>query len=271
MRGGQRIVLALGICCLVPLPGLAQEVTAEFQTLTGGAVLNLDGTVPGSWLAVAGITWVAPAFAKQGGSVNSLQCLATARSRGELQKGLTLVLGGGLFDDNGNLLRALSPKERPMRPAARFSWDLPDFSADHAVVIIDLSGGLTGSQQVDLLKVDCRAINRVRCRSNRETLCAVGNDRFKVQLDLKAGQGRITARSPRSALFTAANPSRADVVVELFDRCAMNDHFWVAVGSTTAASFDVVVEDMLSGETRAFANPGNSMVSLDTAAFPTCP
>ena len=51
----------------------------------------------------------------------------------------------------------------------------------------------------------------------------------------------------------------------------MNDHFWVGVGSTTAVNFQVVIEDMLAGETRSFSNPGKDMVMVDASAFPPCP
>ncbi|MCP4250327.1 MAG: hypothetical protein GY778_25065, partial [bacterium] len=77
--------------------------------------------------------------------------------------------------------------------------------------------------------------------------------------------------SAREGLFAVADPNRADVLVELLDRCGLNDHFWVGVGSTTRVNFEVVIEDTLSGETRAFSNPGAGMVIVDAAAFPTCP
>jgi hypothetical protein len=269
MRRVVGVSLALAVCCAVPQPGFAQQADVEFQALTAGAVINLDNTLPASWLAIAGITWVAPAYAREGGSVNSLQCLATGRNRGEIQRGMTLALEGGIFDENGTQLRNLSLKTRPFNPAARFSWDFPDLSDQHSVVIFDLGGGMSGGVAVDLLKIDCRALNRVVCQRDAQTMCQVGNKRFRVQVDLGQGRGRVVSQS--DGLFSLPGSSVATVAVEVFDRCRLNDHFWVAVGSKSTAPFRVVIEDTLSGETRFFSNPGLGMVQVDPSAFPTCP
>lgn len=271
MRGIRKITLLCAVLLMLPLPAMSQGAEPEFLAQTGSAIINLDDTVSASQLSV-GLVWYAPAYASDGGSVNSLQCLATARRRGELVRGMTLALAGEIFaGSDAETLNLLSRKSRPFNPAARFSWDLPDYSATESAVGIMLSGDLSGGQQVDLVKVDCRALNRRRCESDRETLCAIGNRRFKVQLDFGSGQGRIAARTPRSALFSVSDPSVTEVIVELFDRCQLNSHFWVAVASVSPVPFAVVVEDTLSGETRSFSNPGVGMVEVDTAAFPTCP
>ncbi len=268
MRAMSKTMVLCLICLAVTLPARGQ-VRPEFWAQNAATVLNLDGSVIASGLPVA-LVWAAPAFSKAGGSVNSIQCLATVRNRGELKRGLTLTLEGEIMGEE-DTLRVLGRKTRPFNPAARFSWGFPDFSADEMAVVLALEGSLSGGTQIDFVKVDCRAINRVKCRSDSRTLCLVGNNRFKVQLDYGSGQGRVALSSPNFGLFTVANPSRADVVVELFDRCGMNDHFWVGVGSATPVSFDVVIEDTLSGETRAFSNPGNGKVVVDGSAFPTCP
>lgn len=270
MRISARMTLAWAVCCAVAVPA-AGQAGLEFVTQSSAAVINLDDSVPASWLEVS-MLWAGSAYSQEGGAVNSIQCLATARNRGELKRGMTLTLEGEVLGlDSEQTLKLLPPKTRPFNPAARFSWDLPDYSASETVLAFGLMGGLGGGQMLDFVKVECRAINRIKCRSDGETLCLVGNNRFKVQLDFGSGQGRVAARTARSGLFTVTNPNRADVVVEMFDRCAMNDHFWVGVGSTTSASFEVVIEDTLSGETRSFANPGSGMAAVDIAAFATCP
>ena len=268
MRRTTKMTALFLICGMAALPASSQ-VFPEFMTHNGSTVLNLDGSVTASGVPVV-LGWMAPAYSRDRGAVNSLQCLATARNRGELKRGLTLTLEGEIVGEE-DTLRVLSRKTRPFSPAARFSWSFPDFSGNEMAVGFVLYGELGGGTQVDLVKLDCRAMNRMRCRSDSTTMCLVGNNRFKVQLDFGSGQGRVAARAPRSGLFTVTNPNQADVVVELFDRCGMNDHFWVGVGSTTAANFDVVIEDTLSGETRSFSNPGRNMVMVDGAAFPTCP
>jgi len=271
MRGRQKFTLLSGICLLVSLPALGQQgVGIEFQTQSGSAVINLEETAPASWIPVF-MVWGAPAYSKARGSVNSLQCLATARNRGELRRGISLQLEGEIVGEEGETLKILSRKTRPFNPAARFSWDFPDYSSQGMAVVFAVEGGLIGAAHVDLVKVDCLAINRMRCQSDGETLCLVGNRRFKVQLDFGSGQGRVAASTPRAGLFTVANAGQPDVVVELFDRCGMNDHFWVGVGSMTAVPFEVVIEDTLSGETRALSNQGAGKVMVDAAAFPTCP
>ena len=268
MRRTKTMAVLFVICGVAALPGSGQ-VFPEFMTHNGSTVLNLDGSVTASGVPVV-LGWFAPAYSRDRGAVNSLQCLATARNRGELKRGLTLTLEGEIIGEQ-DTLRVLSRKTRTFGPAARFSWSFPDFSDDEMAVGFVLGGELGGGMQIDFVKLDCRAINRMRCRSDSRTMCLVGNNRFKVQLDFGSGNGRVVAETARSGLFTVANPNQADVVVELFDRCGMNDHFWVGVGSTTAANFDVVIEDTLSGETRSFSNPGKNMVMVDASAFPTCP
>lgn len=81
--------------------------------------------------------------------MNSLQCLATARRRGELVRGIRLALEGEIFaGSDAETLNLLSRKSRSFNPAARFSWDLPDHSAAESAVGIMLTGGLSGEQQV---------------------------------------------------------------------------------------------------------------------------
>ena len=268
MRRTTKMTALFLICGVAALPASGQ-VFPEFMSHNGSTVVNLDGSVAASGVPVA-LAWMAPAYSRDGGAVNSLQCLATARNRGELKRGLTLTLEGEIFGEE-DMLRTLSRKTRPFGPAARFSWSFPDVSDDEIAVAFGIYGELGGGTQIDVVKLECRAINRMKCRSDSTTMCLVGNNRFKVQLDYGTSSGRVAAEAARSGLFTVANPNQADVVVELFDRCGMNDHFWVGVGSTTAVSFDVVIEDTLSGETRSFSNPGRNMVMVDGAAFPTCP
>ena len=270
MREATRMILVGAICWAVAVPA-AGQFGVEFQTQSAAAVINLDASVPASLIDVF-MVWAGPAYSRDGGAVNSVQCLATARNRGELRRGMTLTLEGEVMGvDSEGSLRILAPKTRPFNPAARFSWDLPDYSGSESSLVFGMMGGLVGGQMLDFVKVNCRAINRIRCRSDGQTLCLVGNNRFKVQLDFGSGQGRVADRTRRSGLFSVTDPSRADVVVEMFDRCAINDHYWVGVGSATPVSFDVVIEDTLSGETRAFSNPGSGRAIVDASAFATCP
>lgn len=269
MRAKRSIPLLCAACCLVCLPALGQE--PEFMTQTGTFVHNLDSSISASAIQVA-IGWVSPAYSEAGGAVNSLQCLATARNRGELKRGLTLTLEGEIYGANEDeTLKVLSRKTRPFNPAARFSWDLPDYSSGEDWLAFAVMGRMGGSQQVDVVKVDCRAINRIRCQNSRYTLCAAGNNRFKVQADMGPDQCTVRVTSKRWGWFSMPGSSQDDIYVELFDRCQMNDHYWVAVGSLTGRPFEVVVEDTLSGETRSFSNPGMGMIMFDQGAFATCP
>ena len=269
MRAKRSIPLLIAGCCLVCLPAPGQMT--EFATQSGVGVLNLDSSGTANGFDV-GLVWAGMAYPREGAAVNSIQCLATARNRGELKRGMTLTLQGEVMGiDSEETVRTLTAKTRPFNPAARFSWDLPDYSATETGLVFGVWGGLNGSQLLDFVKVECRAIHRLRCRSDGQTMCLVGNNRFKVQLDYGSGQGRVATSTKKSGLFTVTDPSRADVVVEMHDHCARNDHFWVGVGSTTPVPFDVVIEDTLSGETRAFSNPGAGMAVVDAAAFPTCP
>ncbi len=272
MRPLQFTTALAGILASVLLPNPVRGAEPEIQAAGGSQVINLDDSIPAAEFPPIVVGWISEAFSASGGAVNSLQCLLTARERGQVKRGLTATLEGEMFDGDGNTIRTLSSATRTFNPAARFSWPFSDVSDREVAVGIAVGGSLGGQQLVDVVKVDCFALNRTRCRRNQETVCLVGNNRFKTQVDFGSGSpGQVVSASARSALFSRPGSSGADVLVEIFNRCSSNDHYWVGVASVIGASFDVVVEDTLSGETRAFSNPGPFQAVVDSSAFATCP
>ena len=260
------------ICCVLLFASPARAADTEIQAAAGGQVINLDDSIPASEFPPIVLGWVSEAFSTEGGSVNSLQCLLTARDRGQVARGMTAQLEGEIVDEDGNTIRTLNRKTSTFSPAARFSWPFVDVSAEQDAVGVVVGGTLAGQRLLDVLKVDCFALHRARCRRNQETLCLVGNNRFKTQVDFGSGKpGQVVGSTPRSGLFSRSGSSGADVLIEIFNRCSVNDHYWVGVASVIGAAFDVVVEDTLSGETRAFSNPGPFQAVVDTSAFATCP
>jgi hypothetical protein len=124
------------------------------------------------------------------------------------------------------------------------------------------------------------------CVADANTLCALGDARFKVNVDWKdfdgnTGQAMVTdgQRFPDGGWFfffgssAALDPDGFDVFAQLLDNCTFNDHFWVFASATTNVEYTITVTDTQTNLTRSYSNPlGNASPAVtDTQAFATCP
>jgi hypothetical protein len=85
----------------------------------------------------------------------------------------------------------------------------------------------------------------------------------------------VTSWSSKGGMFSLSSPGVPQVGVEMLNRCPQNDHYWIAIATTTNKPFDIIVEDTQSGVTRSFPNPllvpPKAAAVVDTSAFATCP
>lgn len=114
------------------------------------------------------------------------------------------------------------------------------------------------------------------CSDGGETLC-LNDRRFKVEVDWKrqtaAGKGTADRLSEDSGAFWFFDPGNFDLLVQVLDGWAVNDHFWVFYSATTDVEFTLKVTDTLSDETESYSKALGQMINpvTDVQAFATCP
>ena len=88
------------------------------------------------------------------------------------------------------------------------------------------------------------------------------------------GHGEAVPLTPDSGGFWFFGPSsNFDMLVEVIDGCAINNHFWVFAAATTNVEYTLTVTDTQTNEQKQYFNPlgGPADPILDTQAFATCP
>lgn len=113
------------------------------------------------------------------------------------------------------------------------------------------------------------------CEADRKTVC-LHDGRYRVRVTWLAGNGATgdaTAASSATrdaGLFWFFDPDNWEVLVNVLDGCALNDHVWVYGASTTDLGYSIRVTDTATGVEREYRNePGMPASAItDATAFP---
>ena len=117
------------------------------------------------------------------------------------------------------------------------------------------------------------------CTVEDDTLCLRDEDRFRVEIDWQAfdgrrGRGQLvpSGASDRSGLFYFFRRDNWEMLTKVVDGCARNGHFWVFGAGTTNVAHTLRVTDTWAGTTAVYDNPlGSASPAItDTRALATC-
>ena len=80
----------------------------------------------------------------------------------------------------------------------------------------------------------------------------------------------ITADTGYFWFFDASDPEE---IVKVLDACSISHDFWVFAGGLTNVRVMTTVTDTVSGTTKTYLNPQNTLFSplQDTSTFKVCP
>ena len=99
------------------------------------------------------------------------------------------------------------------------------------------------------------------CVPGDTTLC-LGDGRFRVTATWATATGSgpahaapLTADTGTFWFFSAAN---VELILEVLDGCALNQHQWVSATGLTDVRVELNVEDTTTGETFTYTNPPNT-------------
>ncbi len=98
------------------------------------------------------------------------------------------------------------------------------------------------------------------CTPGPEVLCLL-DGRFSVEVDwqdfdVNTGTGQVLPFAADGfGFFYFTDPERPELLVEMVDGIAINDHFWVFIGALTNWQYTVTVTDTVTSEQAVYFNP----------------
>jgi PKD repeat protein len=108
------------------------------------------------------------------------------------------------------------------------------------------------------------------------TRLCLNNSRFRVDVSWRAekltppqsGAGQAVGLTPDTGYFWFFSSGNVELAIKVVDGRAFNGKFWVIYGALSNVEYTVTVTDTLTGSTRVYQNPQDSLASVaDTAAF----
>lgn len=106
-----------------------------------------------------------------------------------------------------------------------------------------------------------------------ETASCLGGGRFEATVT----GGRVTKRmmpeAGNSGLFSLTSNQDLQLLLNVHDGCAANNHYWLDLAAVTESEFTVRVRDTQTGRTWVYFHPAGSAPAplRDVEAFATCP
>jgi plastocyanin len=111
------------------------------------------------------------------------------------------------------------------------------------------------------------------CDESGNALC-LGNGRFEATVQAGREAKQVTLPEAGNAgLFSLSADQDLQLLLNVHDGCAANDHYWLDVAAVTEAEFTVKVRDTQTGRTWVYFHPAGSVPApmRDVEAFATCP
>jgi hypothetical protein len=144
----------------------------------------------------------------------------------------------------------------------------------------DPTNNITGTANTAFLPAnnDQVAPDTRPCLPGSATAC-LRDGRFTVKVDWQTPQGTMAAGNVHSdtnnetAAFWFFNANNVEALLQVLDRCPVNDRFWVFAAATTNVDLTLRVTDTQTGQVRTYFNPTGQVppAITDTDAFATCP
>jgi len=110
------------------------------------------------------------------------------------------------------------------------------------------------------------------CDESR-ALC-LGNGRFEATVEARRGAKRVMLPEDGNAgLFSLSADQDLQVLLNVRDGCAANNHYWLDFAAVTETEFMVKVRDTQTGRTWVYFHPAGAVPApvRDVEAFATCP
>lgn len=268
------VLIGVGVLICGAKGGFASSGDAVFRSAGSRQNTILEDPCPANQFPPIQLAFASVINNKPAGTTTGVRCTTEVRNQGEPVRGVPIMLGGDLIDADGDPIRSLPTRSGTTNRAGQKTLIFP-----HTNVLGDdlgarIEGLLEGEQEIDAVDTTCSIVQRTVCINSSTRACLLGR-RFKVEVDARTAAGpspgMLISATKRKAAFYFFSPGSTDLLVQLFQRCSNNDHFWVFVSSSTSLPFDLTVTDTFNGESRAYTNPGPLEPILDPAAFATCP
>ncbi len=115
------------------------------------------------------------------------------------------------------------------------------------------------------------------CAPGPTRLC-LGDGRFQVETRWRtgagvSGDGQAVQLTRDTGYFWFFRDTNVEMVLKVLDACAVNNRFWVFSAGLTNVEVDILVTDVLTGQTATYNNPLDRPFPpiLDTNALAVCP
>ena len=183
---------------------------------------------------------------------------------------------GRFFDPTGAPLGGDVPVAAPEAGSEPANPDVAIDDDDEATVVFEERGPGGSAEGVATRRVEPHIASAVCDQTSAAALCLQGA-RFQatVRWQDQAGNqdsGQAIPITTDTGYFWFFDQENVELVLKVLDGCALNGRYWVFAAGLTDVEVDLVVDDVLSGDTRSYFNPlgrGFEPV-LDTSAFATC-
>jgi plastocyanin len=166
---------------------------------------------------------------------------------GEFREIAALAAGSESFTDSG------------LPGGATFQYRVRSEAIDGSSAVSGIAAGAT-----DGLTTAC---------DESSALC-LGGGRFEATVQSRREAKRVMLpEAGNSGLFALSTDREPQILLNVHDGCAANDHFWLDFAAVTDAELTIKVRDTQTGRTWVYYNPAGSLPATvrDVEAFATCP
>ena len=267
---------SLAACVL--LAGVALADAPEFKGASSSTSEQLDCATGAKNFDPFSLAFLVDDLGGVADGERSIRCVTEVRDGKKGRKGVKVTLEGEILDTDGNTIQNLGTRRgRTNKPPGYRVIEFPVSTLVPDDFIVSVNGKTTSNKKITNSSTTCTVRNRKPCVPDNNTLCLLNDNRFKVDVDWRtsnsSGQGTVLNSSFDTGIFSFFNPNNQDLLVQLLEACANNDHFWVFAQAATNVEFDLTVTDTETGEIREYGSPlGQAFQAItDTSAFATCP
>jgi len=167
---------------------------------------------------------------------------------------------GGVFHEIAAVAAGVESFADSGLPAgAEFQYRLRTEAADGASAVSSIAAAST-----DGLTAPCDETGKALC---------LGGGRFEATVTGGRATKRMLPEAGNSGLFSLSSNQDLQLLLNVHDGCAANNHYWLDLAAVTETEFTVRVRDTQTGRTWVYFHPAGSAPApmRDVEAFATCP